>query len=180
MQIFMDEIGARHGEENIFMVLDGASWHRNQELRLPRNLQLLFLPPYAPEFNPLEHLWGDLREKSFHNHVFDSRESLEAHLEQASPTSRSPPFAQEELGDCPGLLTHYLIRNKITCLATLQISNPMSLLWSHAKQIRNARQPLQKGERLATRITAQLTEMARCPALIRSFFRHPSVAYVSA
>ena len=42
------------------------------------------------------------------------------------------------------------------------------------------RQPLQKGERLATRITTQLTEIARCPALIRSFFRRPSVTYISA
>jgi hypothetical protein len=83
MQIFVDEIGVRHGEENVLMVVDGAGWHRNQELRLPRNLQLLFLPPYAPELNPVEHLWDDLREKSFHNRVFDSLESLEAHLEQA-------------------------------------------------------------------------------------------------
>ena len=83
MQIFVDEIGARHSEENVLMVVDGAGWHRSQELRLPRNLQLLFLPPYAPELNPVEHLWDDLREKSFHNRVFDSIESLEAHLEQA-------------------------------------------------------------------------------------------------
>ena len=75
---------------------------------------------------------------------------------------------------------HYLIRDRITCLATLQISTPISLVWSYAKQISNARQPLQKGERLVTRITAELTEIARCPALIRSFFRHPSVAYISA
>lgn len=81
--MFVDEIGARHGEENVLMVVDGAGWHRNQEIRLPRNLQLLFLPPYAPELNPVEHLWDDLREKSFHNRVFDSIESLEARLEQA-------------------------------------------------------------------------------------------------
>ena len=58
--------------------------------------------------------------------------------------------------------------------------NPDEFVWSHAKRTGNARWPLQKGERLADRITAQLTEMAHCPALIRSFFRHPSVAYISA
>jgi hypothetical protein len=83
MQICVDEIGVRHGEENVLMVVDGADWHRNQELRLPRNLQLLFLPPDAPELNPVEHLWDDWREKSFHNRVFDSLDSLAAHLEQA-------------------------------------------------------------------------------------------------
>ena len=58
--------------------------------------------------------------------------------------------------------------------------NPDELVWSHAKRTGNARRPLQKGERLADRITAQLAEMARRPALVRSFFRHPSVAYIAA
>ena len=58
--------------------------------------------------------------------------------------------------------------------------NPDELVWSHAKRTGHARRPLQKGERLADRITAQLAEMARRPALVRSFFRHPSVAYIAA
>jgi len=82
-QIFVDEIGTRHGEENVLMVVDGAGWHRSQAIRLPCNLRLLFLPPYAPELNPVEHLWDDVREQAFHNRVFDSIESLEIHLEQA-------------------------------------------------------------------------------------------------
>jgi len=57
--------------------------------------------------------------------------------------------------------------------------NPDELVWSHAKRTGNARRPLQKGERLTDRITAQLIKMARRPALVRSFFRHPSVAYIS-
>ena len=40
------------------------------------------MPPYSPELNPVEHLWDDLREKSFHNRVFDSIDALESHLEQ--------------------------------------------------------------------------------------------------
>lgn len=83
MQICVDEIGVRHGEEHVLMVVDGAGWHRNQALRLPRNLQLLFLPPDTPELNPVEYLWDALREKSFHNRIVDSLDSLEAHLEQA-------------------------------------------------------------------------------------------------
>jgi transposase len=58
--------------------------------------------------------------------------------------------------------------------------NPDELVWSHAKRTGNAHRPLQKGERLADRITAQLTDIACRPALVRSFFRHPSVAYISA
>jgi transposase len=58
--------------------------------------------------------------------------------------------------------------------------NPDELVWSHAKRTGHARRPLQKGERLADRITAQLAEMARRPALVRSFFKHPSVADIAA
>ena len=58
--------------------------------------------------------------------------------------------------------------------------NPDELVWSHAKRPGHARRPRQKGEGLADRITAQLAEMARRPALLRSFFSHPSVAYIAA
>jgi hypothetical protein len=37
-----------------------------------------------PELNPVENLWGELREKSFHNHVFDSLDALENHLESVN------------------------------------------------------------------------------------------------
>lgn len=43
-------------------------------------MRLLPLPPYAPELNPVEHLWDELREKHFHNRVFDSLDALEDHL----------------------------------------------------------------------------------------------------
>ena len=57
--------------------------------------------------------------------------------------------------------------------------NPDELVWSHAKRTGHARRPLQKGERLADRITAQLAAMARRPARVRSFFKLPSVDYIS-
>jgi len=81
MQLFLDEVAARHPQDRILMVLDGAGWHQSQALTLANNLRLLKLPPYAPELNPVEHLWDDLREKSFHNRVLDSIDALEIHLE---------------------------------------------------------------------------------------------------
>jgi transposase len=83
MQIFLDEVAERHPNDRIVMVLDGAGWHQSHALRLPHNLHLLKLPPYSPELNPVEHLWDELREKSFHNRVFDSLDALENHLEAA-------------------------------------------------------------------------------------------------
>jgi transposase len=89
MQLFLDEVAARHPHERIVMVLDGAGWHHSESLRLPNNLRLLPLPPYAPELNPVEHLWDELREKAFHNRVFDSMDALEDHLEASLRTLES-------------------------------------------------------------------------------------------
>jgi len=57
--------------------------------------------------------------------------------------------------------------------------NPDELVWSHAKRTGNARRPLQKGEKLDQRVQAQLAEIGKNPKLVRSFFKHPSVAYIS-
>ncbi|MEW9623021.1 transposase [Rhodanobacter geophilus] len=62
------------------MVLDGAGWHHSNALCVPANMHLLTLPPYAPELNPVEHLWDELREKYFHNRVFGSLDALADHL----------------------------------------------------------------------------------------------------
>lgn len=83
MQVFLDEISARYPGDRMIMVLDGAGWHRNESLTIPDNIRLLRLPPYSPELNPVEHIWDDLREKAFHNLVFDSLDALEDHLEEA-------------------------------------------------------------------------------------------------
>ena len=79
MQAFMTEIALRYPTENIVMVVDGAGWHRCA-FSLPDNLKLHFLPPYSPELNPQEHIWDELREKYFHNKVFDSLDALEDQL----------------------------------------------------------------------------------------------------
>ena len=57
--------------------------------------------------------------------------------------------------------------------------NPDELVWSHAKRTGVARSPLRKGEKLQERVDEQLQSVADDPALVRSFFKHPSVAYIS-
>ena len=81
MQIFLDEVSARHTEYRIVMILDGAGWHKSSILKIPANMRLVSLPPYSPELNPVEHLWDELREKAFGNVVFNSLDALEDHLE---------------------------------------------------------------------------------------------------
>ena len=81
MQIFLDEVGSRHPNNRVIMVIDGAGWHTGHELKPPPNIRLLRLPPYSPELNPVENLWDELREKYFHNKAFDSMDALEDQLQ---------------------------------------------------------------------------------------------------
>lgn len=57
--------------------------------------------------------------------------------------------------------------------------NPDELVWSHTKRTGIARKPLQKGEKLEERVHDQLQAIADNPKLVRSFFKHPSVAYIT-
>jgi transposase len=57
--------------------------------------------------------------------------------------------------------------------------NPDELVWSHMKRTGVARTPLRRGETLTDKIEAQLATIQRMPRLIRSFFKAPSVAYIT-
>lgn len=57
--------------------------------------------------------------------------------------------------------------------------NPDEWVWSHVKRTGTARRPLQRGETLREKIEEQLAKIQKLPSLIRSFFKAPSVAYIS-
>lgn len=80
MQVFLDTVSARHADDHIVMVLDGAGWHSSKALVTPPNMRMQSLPPYPPELTPVEHLWDELWEKSFHNKVSNSIGALEDDL----------------------------------------------------------------------------------------------------
>ena len=58
MQLHLDEISARvTAGAHAILILDQAGWHGAKDLKIPRNLSLLPLPPRAPELNPQENIW---------------------------------------------------------------------------------------------------------------------------
>ena len=65
------------------LVLDGAPNHRSGQLVIPDNISLLFLPPYAPELNPKENLWDEIREKIFKNYALKSIDAVHQKLHEA-------------------------------------------------------------------------------------------------
>jgi transposase len=80
MTLFLKHVSQQFAHSFIIMQVDGASWHRSQQLQLPENIRLIFQPPYSPETNPVEHIWEELREKYFANRVFPSLDALQDHL----------------------------------------------------------------------------------------------------
>jgi hypothetical protein len=46
------------------------------ELRVPANISLLHLPPYAPELNPVENLWAFLRGNKLSNRIFETYDAI--------------------------------------------------------------------------------------------------------
>jgi len=53
------------------LVFDGAGWHTSSRLKVPDNIALLPLPPYAPELNPVENVWEYLRANHFSHQVWN-------------------------------------------------------------------------------------------------------------
>ena len=80
---FLDALSRRFARQQILLVLDGAPNHRSGQLVIPDNISLLFLPPYAPELNPKENLWDQIREKIFKNYALKSIDAVHQKLEEA-------------------------------------------------------------------------------------------------
>lgn len=97
MNVFLRQVSENHPEEFVIMVLDGAPSHRSAQLEIPDNMRLLRLPPYAPELNPAERLWDELREKEFANKVFDSLDSAIVQLALGMWRLESSPPALQSL-----------------------------------------------------------------------------------
>jgi hypothetical protein len=84
MSIFLAEVAVRHPKEWILMFMDQAAWHKANDLQLPEKICLQWLPAYSPQCNPVDHIWDDIREKWFANRVFESLDSVEDTLFEAT------------------------------------------------------------------------------------------------
>ncbi len=59
------------------LICDGAGWHQSGgELRVPDNIVLIALPPYAPELNPMENVWEYLRANKLSARIWDDYDQI--------------------------------------------------------------------------------------------------------
>lgn len=108
MNLFLREVAIRHTGELILMVTDGAPCHKGQELIVPDNMRLLFLPPYCPQLNPSENMWDEMREKFFGNVSFVSMDHLEEHLVTASAHYEKSPHIVKSISDWEWMGLNYV------------------------------------------------------------------------
>jgi len=86
MNNYLQELSNDFENDYILLVCDNAGWHKSKGLLIPDNIELISIPPYTPEMNPIEQIWDEIREKNFANSFFSSLEQLEDNLCDAIKT----------------------------------------------------------------------------------------------
>lgn len=73
---FLKQLVRRYRRQKVFLIIDNGPWHRLYEdgqrwLRANEHrIELHRLPPYSPEFNPMEGVWKTTRRSTTHNRFF--------------------------------------------------------------------------------------------------------------
>lgn len=79
MNVFLEELSGEI-KEDFILIMDGAGWHKSKDLIVPTNIQIVLLPPYCPELNPVERLWKFIKDNTIKNKVFETLKSLEENV----------------------------------------------------------------------------------------------------
>jgi len=72
---FATAVGAGGGKR-VVLLLDRAGWHVSGKVPIPDGVTLTFLPPYSPELQPVERVWG-LVDGAVANRVWDTLDALQ-------------------------------------------------------------------------------------------------------
>jgi transposase len=73
-------------DEPLVLVLDNVSYHHSADVRalfalLQPRVQILWLPKYSPDMNPIERFWLYLKNQVYANRLFPSLPTLQEHLQ---------------------------------------------------------------------------------------------------
>jgi transposase len=83
-QAFLDEASrfVHFQRAKNIMIVDNASWHKRKTINW-NGWQPMYLPPYSPDFNPIERIWLVMKARWFNNHVCKNVDQLIQRLDQA-------------------------------------------------------------------------------------------------
>lgn len=66
---FLTQLRQRTPDREIIIILDNASIHKSKKIKQyvaqHKNIHLFYLPPYSPEYNPVELFWRWIKPKIY-------------------------------------------------------------------------------------------------------------------
>ncbi|NUY39231.1 hypothetical protein GO684_00530 [Wolbachia endosymbiont of Litomosoides brasiliensis] len=55
INIFLEQISQYLKTRKVFLIM--VSWHKSKNLKVPKNIEIIYLPLCSPELNSIEKLW---------------------------------------------------------------------------------------------------------------------------
>lgn len=85
---FLRQLLEADRDRSLVLVLDNASYHRTRATldlltEHEDHIFVVWLPPYSPELNASEGLWGYLKKSALNNYFFGTVERLEEAIDEA-------------------------------------------------------------------------------------------------
>ena len=81
--------------QTVLLLLDNASFHKSGAAQaaislFEHRLLVLFIPPYAPQLNPIEQYWNHLKTQVCGHRLFESFDSLQQHIQKQLFVQNTP------------------------------------------------------------------------------------------
>lgn len=74
-QEYLNEFSKEFPSTYNIITLDNGAFHKAKTLEIPKNIGLVFLPPYSPELNPAENMWEQFK-RAFTNKLHKTLEEV--------------------------------------------------------------------------------------------------------
>lgn len=75
MQIHLDFV-SQDIQTHAVLLMDRAGWHVAKALEVPKNITIIYLPPYSPELNPTENCWEFIKSRFLKNRTYKNVEEI--------------------------------------------------------------------------------------------------------
>lgn len=74
---FLVKVAKQYPNQKVVMVVDNVRYHHARRLkpileRYKHRIELVYLPPYSPDLNPIERIWWYMRKKITHNRYLET------------------------------------------------------------------------------------------------------------
>ena len=84
---FLVKVARIYGNQKIVLVVDNVRYHHAKRLKLilekyNQRVELVYLPAYSPDLNPVERIWWYMRKKISHNRYVEKMEDRLGYFEQ--------------------------------------------------------------------------------------------------